>query len=278
MSKIKKVALISGITGQDGSFLAEFLIEKGYEVHGILRRSSSFNTARIEHLYLDEWVRDMKKERLVNLHYGDMTDSSSLIRIIQQDVVEFPQVSVSPSVSGIPDTDMTLDNIFAIYACIRKAMINASDSTICLCTPEISLEHLRYLVQIIHEVPYRRLEHLFPLLQNQTTENTLDNLRKICSLKPAMNYENYKPFYYYVSSAESEAKKAGLLPNWLITDHIAIGINFHTAKGIILRDAQQIQLLKNSFIQERKIAKESIVVHMQVFHINETGCHVMIKI
>ena len=84
MNKIKKVALISGITGQDGSFLAEFLIEKGYEVHGILRRSSSFNTARIEHLYLDEWVRDMKKDRLVNLHYGDMTDSSSLIRIIQQ--------------------------------------------------------------------------------------------------------------------------------------------------------------------------------------------------
>ena len=59
----KKIALISGITGQDGSFLAEFLIEKGYEVHGILRRSSSFNTGRIEHLYLDEWVRDMKKNR-----------------------------------------------------------------------------------------------------------------------------------------------------------------------------------------------------------------------
>ena len=81
---MKKIALISGITGQDGSFLAELLIEKGYEVHGILRRSSSFNTGRIEHLYLDEWVRDMKKKRLVNLHYGDMTDSSSLIRIIQQ--------------------------------------------------------------------------------------------------------------------------------------------------------------------------------------------------
>ena len=81
---MKKVALISGITGQDGSFLAELLIDKGYEVHGILRRSSSFNTGRIEHLYLDEWVRDMKKNRLVNLHYGDMTDSSSLIRIIQQ--------------------------------------------------------------------------------------------------------------------------------------------------------------------------------------------------
>ena len=80
---MKKVALISGITGQDGSFLAEFLIDKGYEVHDILRRSSSFNTGRIEHLYLDEWVRDMKKSRLINLHWGDMTDSSSLIRIIQ---------------------------------------------------------------------------------------------------------------------------------------------------------------------------------------------------
>ena len=79
---MSKVALITGITGQDGSFLAEFLIEKGYEVHGIMRRSSSFNTGRIEHLYLDEWVRDMKNKRLVNLHWGDMTDSSSLVRII----------------------------------------------------------------------------------------------------------------------------------------------------------------------------------------------------
>ncbi len=79
-----KKALITGITGQDGSFLAEFLLEKNYEVHGILRRSSTFNTGRIEHLYLTEWVRDMKKKRAVNLHYGDMTDSSSLIRIIQE--------------------------------------------------------------------------------------------------------------------------------------------------------------------------------------------------
>jgi len=78
-----KVALITGITGQDGSYLAEFLLDKGYEVHGILRRSSSFNTGRIEHLYLDEWVRDMHNRRLLELHYGDMTDSSSLIRIIQ---------------------------------------------------------------------------------------------------------------------------------------------------------------------------------------------------
>lgn len=77
-------ALITGITGQDGSFLAEFLLEKGYEVHGIIRRSSSFNTERIEHLYLDEWIRDMHNKRLLSLHYGDMTDSSSLIRIIRE--------------------------------------------------------------------------------------------------------------------------------------------------------------------------------------------------
>ena len=81
---MNKVALITGITGQDGSYLAEFLIEKGYEVHGLMRRSSSFNTGRIEHLYLDEWVRDMKKKRLVNLHWADMTDSSSLIRVISK--------------------------------------------------------------------------------------------------------------------------------------------------------------------------------------------------
>lgn len=81
---MKNIALITGITGQDGSFLAEFLLEKGYEVHGIIRRSSSFNTGRIEHLYLDEWVRDMKKKRLLNLHYGDMTDTSSLVRVLRE--------------------------------------------------------------------------------------------------------------------------------------------------------------------------------------------------
>ena len=80
---MKKTALITGITGQDGSYLAEFLLEKGYEVHGIMRRASYFNTGRIEHLYLDEWIEDMKQKRQINLHYGDMTDSSSLIRIIQ---------------------------------------------------------------------------------------------------------------------------------------------------------------------------------------------------
>ena len=75
-----KKALITGITGQDGSYLAEFLLNKGYEVHGIKRRTSLFNTDRIDHLYQDPHVA---KRRLV-LHHGDLTDSSSLIRIIQQ--------------------------------------------------------------------------------------------------------------------------------------------------------------------------------------------------
>lgn len=81
---MEKKALITGISGQDGSFLAEFLLSKNYQVHGIIRRSSSFNTGRIEHLYIDELIRDLHANRKINLHYGDMTDSSNLIRLIQQ--------------------------------------------------------------------------------------------------------------------------------------------------------------------------------------------------
>jgi GDPmannose 4,6-dehydratase len=81
---MNKTALITGITGQDGSYLAELLIEKGYQVHGIIRRSSSFNTERIEHLYIEELIRDLHSQRKVTLHYGDMTDSTNLIRLIQE--------------------------------------------------------------------------------------------------------------------------------------------------------------------------------------------------
>lgn len=77
---MSKVALISGITGQDGAYLAELLLEKGYQVHGIKRRASLFNTDRIDHLYQDPHVAD----RRFFLHYGDLTDSTNLIRIIQQ--------------------------------------------------------------------------------------------------------------------------------------------------------------------------------------------------
>ena len=75
-----KRALITGITGQDGAYLAELLLGKGYEVHGIKRRASSFNTSRIDHLYQDPHEKDVK----LKLHYGDMTDSSNLIRIVQE--------------------------------------------------------------------------------------------------------------------------------------------------------------------------------------------------
>jgi GDPmannose 4,6-dehydratase len=76
----RRVALITGITGQDGAYLAEFLLDKGYEVHGVKRRASSFNTQRIDHLYQDPHVEN----RHFTLHYGDLTDSTNLIRIIQE--------------------------------------------------------------------------------------------------------------------------------------------------------------------------------------------------
>ena len=75
-----KKALITGVTGQDGAYLAEFLLGKGYEVHGVKRRTSLFNTDRIDHLYQDPH----EKGRRFILHHGDMTDSSSLTRVIQQ--------------------------------------------------------------------------------------------------------------------------------------------------------------------------------------------------
>jgi len=74
-----KRALITGITGQDGAYLAEFLLQKGYEVHGVKRRSSSFNTARVDHLYEDTHAQNVN----FFMHYGDMTDSTGLIRLVQ---------------------------------------------------------------------------------------------------------------------------------------------------------------------------------------------------
>ena len=83
MTKNIKIALITGITGQDGAYLAEFLLKKGYQVHGIKRRSSSFNTERIDHLYTDQHDIDPNTPHLT-LHYGDLSDSMSIVRIIQQ--------------------------------------------------------------------------------------------------------------------------------------------------------------------------------------------------
>ena len=80
MATVQKTALITGITGQDGSYLAEFLLKKGYIVHGIKRRASLLNTERVDHLYQDPHVSN----RRFVLHYGDLTDSTNLVRIVQQ--------------------------------------------------------------------------------------------------------------------------------------------------------------------------------------------------
>ena len=77
---MNKVALISGVTGQDGALLAEFLLHKGYIVHGVKRRASSFNTQRVDHLYEDPHTADVR----FHLHYGDMTDATNLIRLVQE--------------------------------------------------------------------------------------------------------------------------------------------------------------------------------------------------
>ena len=76
----KETALITGVTGQDGAYLAEFLLDKGYMAHGVKRWSSSFNTARVDHLYKDLHEKDVR----FLMHYGDLTDATSLIRIIQE--------------------------------------------------------------------------------------------------------------------------------------------------------------------------------------------------
>ena len=79
MKKNKKIALITGITGQDGSYLAELLIKKNYQVHGIIRKSSTFNTKRIDHL-----IENKNYKKIFNLHYGDITDSGSIFNIINK--------------------------------------------------------------------------------------------------------------------------------------------------------------------------------------------------
>ena len=81
-TKVKKTALITGITGQDGSYLAELLLKKGYIVHGIKRRSSSFNTSRIDKLYQDPHQHNQK----FFLHYGDLVDSTNILKIIDQEI------------------------------------------------------------------------------------------------------------------------------------------------------------------------------------------------
>ncbi len=155
-----KVALITGITGQDGSFLAEFLLEKGYEVHGILRRSSSFNTGRIEHLYFDEWVRDMKRRRLVNLHYGDMTDSSSLIRIIEEtqptEIYNLAAMSHVKVSFEVPEYTADADALGALRLLEAVRILHREKST------RIYQASTSELFGLVQEVPQRESTPFYP--------------------------------------------------------------------------------------------------------------------
>lgn len=179
-----------------------------------------------------------------------------LIRIIQQDINEFPGF-FSEKNTDINFSNSILSNKFTIYSDIRKLLMNVADSPVYLWTPDVSLEDLRFLVQIITE-SCCELEHIFPLLQNQTAEITLKNLQKICSLKPAMLCEKYSPFYYYASPGAAEEQKSDLLPNWIVTNHMALGINAQMTKGIVLRDMEQIQLLKNEFFHKKRMTRKML--------------------
>ncbi len=155
-----KKALITGITGQDGSYLAEFLLGKGYEVHGIIRRSSTFNTGRIEHLYLQEWVRDQKKPRAVNLHYGDMTDSSSLIRItgeIRPDEIYNLAAQSHVKVSfDVPEYTAEADAIGTLRLLEAVRMLGMEKTT------RIYQASTSELFGLVQEVPQRETTPFYP--------------------------------------------------------------------------------------------------------------------
>jgi len=114
-----KKALITGITGQDGSYLAELLLDKGYEVHGIIRRASTFNTERIEHLYQDPHVNNVR----LFLHYGDIADSTNLIKLLYRiqpdEIYHLAAQSHVRSASTFPNIQVTLPDL-AQYGSWRR--------------------------------------------------------------------------------------------------------------------------------------------------------------
>ncbi|MEK0311641.1 GDP-mannose 4,6-dehydratase, partial [Sweet potato little leaf phytoplasma] len=121
-----KSALITGITGQDGSYLAELLLEKGYMVHGIKRRASSFNTQRIDHLYIDQHEQHVR----FKLHYGDLTDSTNLIRIIQE--VQPDEIYNLGAMSHVKvSVDLKLINLSKIKQIIKILFLNILQIKFC---------------------------------------------------------------------------------------------------------------------------------------------------
>ena len=125
----KKVALIFGITGQDGSYLADFLIKKGYLVHGVKRRSSSFNTGRVDHIYQDPH----EKKRVFFLHHGDITDSisvSSIIKKVRPDEIYHLAVSLIAVSFEVPEYTANADAIGALRILEAINLINEKNKVL----------------------------------------------------------------------------------------------------------------------------------------------------
>ena len=155
-----KTALITGINGQDGSYLAEFLIEKGYNVHGIIRRASSFNTHKIEHLYIDDLIEDMHKNCKVQLHYGDMTDSSNLIRLIQtikpEEIYNLAAQSHVKVSFEVPEYTAETDAIGTLRLLEAVRILGMEDST------KIYQASTSELYGLVQEVPQSETTPFYP--------------------------------------------------------------------------------------------------------------------
>ena len=153
---MSKIALITGVTGQDGAYLSEFLLKKGYTVHGIKRRSSLFNTDRIDHLYQDPYVDDRK----FILHYGDMTDSMNLTRIIQDvqpdEIYNLAAMSHVKFSFDTPEYTANADGIGALRLLEAIRLLGMTDKTRMY---QASTSELYGLVQ---EIPQKETTPFYP--------------------------------------------------------------------------------------------------------------------
>jgi GDPmannose 4,6-dehydratase len=153
---MKKVALITGITGQDGAYLAELLLKKGYVVHGLKRRSSLFNTERIDHLYQDPHVDD----RNLILHYGDMTDSMNLTRIIQEtqpdEIYNLAAMSHVKVSFDTPEYTANADGIGTLRILEAVRLLNMTKKT------RIYQASTSELYGLVQEVPQKETTPFYP--------------------------------------------------------------------------------------------------------------------
>lgn len=151
-----KKALITGITGQDGAYLAEFLLKKGYEVHGVKRRSSLFNTDRIDHLYNDPHETNVK----FKLHYGDLTDSTNLIRIIQEvqpdEIYNLAAQSHVKVSFDTPEYTANADGVGALRILEAIRILGLTHKT------RIYQASTSELYGLVQEVPQKKLHHFIP--------------------------------------------------------------------------------------------------------------------